>query len=165
MGLPFAEVCVPASRRLSSVPSETRFATPWVLGSIGLAIIAIVGTSALFSLPLVGRFAGFVGFAVLFLASTVVFLPLYYVPLRSVTTPSAALPKALVTAFGWPLVHTGPLLHYYTANASRYAIYGVLSGFSIILTSLYLAAVLLMVGIAVNATLEDERRVTNLRAD
>lgn len=123
-----------------------------VLGSIGLAIVGIVGTSALFSLPPIGPFAGLVGFVVLFLALTVAFLPLYYVPSRSATTPSAALPGALVTAFGWTLIHTG--VHYYAANAGRYAIYGVLSGIIIILTSLYFAAVLLMVGIVVNATLE-----------
>ena len=123
-----------------------------VLGSIGLAIVAIVGTSALFPLPPVGPFAGLSGVVVLVSALTVAFLPMYYVPSRSATTPSAALPGALVAAFGWALVHTG--VHYYAANAGRYAIYGVLSGVIVILTSLYLAAVLLMVGIVVNATLE-----------
>jgi membrane protein len=44
----------------------------------------------------------------------------------------------------------------YVVNAAQYAIYGVLSGIILMLTSIYLAAVVLMVGLVVNAVLAAE---------
>jgi membrane protein len=122
-----------------------------ILGSLGLAILAIFFTSTLFTLPPEGSFAGLV---MLFIALTVALLPLYYVPSTVLPSPSAALPGALTTAFGWTAIHTGIL--YYAANAGKYAIYGVLSGIIIILTSLYIAASILMLGVIVNTTLVEE---------
>jgi membrane protein len=71
-----------------------------------------------------------------------------------VTTPRAALPGAVTAAAGWTTLHAA--VQFYAGNATQYAIYGVLSGVIIILTSLYLAAVVLMVGVVVNATLAGE---------
>lgn len=125
-----------------------------ILGSFGLAIVSIIFTSTLFALLPAAPLVGFAGFLVLIGALTVAFLPLYYIPSRLATSPSAALPGALTAAFGWTVIHTA--IQFYTANAAKYAIYGVLSGVIIILTSLYIAAGVLMVGIIVNATLTDE---------
>ena len=125
-----------------------------VLGSIGLAILSIIVTSAIFGTLPAGLLVEFVGFAVLFVALVGAFVPLYYVPSRAVTTPSNALAGAITAAFGWTVIHAG--VQFYAVHATRYAIYGVLSGIMVILTSLYFAAIVLMVGIIVNATLADE---------
>lgn len=122
-----------------------------VLGSLCLAIVSIVLISILFGLPPFGPFVAFVGLVVLFGTLTAVFLPLYYIPSRLVTVPSAALPGALTAAFGWVVLH-GVIL-FFARNAAAYAIYGVLSGIIIILTSLYIAAFVLMTGIVVNTIL------------
>lgn len=122
-----------------------------VLGSIGLAILSIIVTSAIFGTLPAGLLVEFVGFAVLFVALVVAFVPLYYVPSRAVTAPSNALAGAVTAAFGWTVIHAG--VQFYAVHATRYAIYGVLSGIMVILTSLYFAAIVLMVGIIVNATL------------
>lgn len=121
------------------------------LGSLCLAILSIVLISILFSLPPFGPVVAVVGPIVLFGALTAAFLPLYYVPSRLLTSPSAALPGALTAAFGWTVLH-GVVL-FYARNAARYAIYGVLSGIILILTTLYIAAFVLLTGIVVNTIL------------
>jgi membrane protein len=87
---------------------------------------------------------------VLFGVLVLAFLPLYYLPSELVTSPSEALPGALTAGAGWTLLITG--IQYYAANAAQYALYGILSGVILILTSLYLAALVLMLGVVVNAT-------------
>ncbi|SEO40760.1 membrane protein [Halogranum amylolyticum] len=122
-----------------------------ILGSIGLAAVAIVATSILFALPPAGLAVEVAAFLGLWLTLAATFVPLYYVPSRAVTSPTAALPGAVVTSFAWTTLHT--FLHFYSVNAGQYAIYGVLSGIVILLTSLYLAASALLTGIVVNAEL------------
>jgi membrane protein len=122
-----------------------------VLGTLTLAMLAIVllsMLSAVFSAGPVGVLAGFV---VLLVVLTGTLVPLYYVPSRVMASPSSALPGALATAFGWTVLHAA--IRVYSANATQYAIYGVLSGIIIILTAIYLAAVSLMMGVVVNAVL------------
>ncbi len=87
---------------------------------------------------------------VLFGMLVVAFVPLYYVPSRRAADPWAALPGAVTAAFGWTVLVVA--IQFYATHASRYALYGVLSGIIIIFTALYLAAGVLMVGIVVNAT-------------
>lgn len=125
-----------------------------VLGSFALAIVSIVVTSTLGALLPSAPLSGLVAVVGLFVALAISFLPLYYVPSRLATSPPAALPGALTAAFGWTILHTA--VQFYATHAAQYAIYGVLSGIIIILTSLYLAAVVLLVGIVVNATFADE---------
>jgi membrane protein len=124
-----------------------------VLGSLGLAIVSIVLTSVAFALLPDGLLLSAAGAVVLFVALTAAFVPLYYVPSTVLESPTAALPGALTAASGWTVLHTG--VQFYAGNASQYAVYGVLSGIIIILTSLYIAAIVLMGGIVVNATLSD----------
>lgn len=122
-----------------------------VLSSLCLAIISIILISILFSLPPFSLLVAFIGLIVLFGTLTAIFLPLYYLPSRLLTSPSAALPGALTAAFGWTILH-GAIL-FFASNAATYAIYGVLSGIIIILTSLYIAAFVLLTGIVVNTIL------------
>ncbi|PSQ28668.1 hypothetical protein BRD06_03850 [Halobacteriales archaeon QS_9_67_15] len=121
-----------------------------VLGSLSLAALAVVFTGGVFSRlsagPLIVGLWPFVLFGVLVLA----FLPLYYLPSKVTTSPSDALPGALTAGSGWTLLITG--IQFYAANAGQYALYGILSGVILILTSLYLAALVLMLGVVINAT-------------
>lgn len=120
-----------------------------ILGSLGTAILAVVGISILFAALPTSPFVELAGFAGLWFALVVSFVPLYYVPSGAVTSPTAALPGAVTAAFGWAALHT--FFRYYATNAGQYAIYGVLSGVIIILTGLYLAASILLIGVIVNA--------------
>jgi membrane protein len=129
-----------------------------ILGSIGLGFGVIVAASRLFvlvprALPVVA-----LGAAFLFVALTVVFIPLYYVPTSELPSPVAALPGTLTVAFGWTVLLVS--VRFYVANAATYAIYGVLSGILLLLTSLYVAGVVLMLGFVVNATLSERAAVT-----
>lgn len=70
---------------------------------------------------------------------------------RLVTATSIALPGTLTVAFGWMVLY-GVIL-FFAKNTATYAIYGVLSEIISILTSLYIAAFVLMTGIVVNTVL------------
>lgn len=124
-----------------------------ILGSLALVMVVIVLMSVILRLGPDGTRVGAGGLMVMPFVLAAAFLPLYYLPSRAVTSARTALPGAFTAAFGWTALLT--VVQLYAANATRYAVYGVLSGVIIILTSLYLAAVVLMVGVVVNATLTD----------
>lgn len=124
-----------------------------ILVLMGLPVASIVLAGAL-SVPLAGiPGSAFVWSLALLVALTATFLPLYYTSSRVVTSARAALPGAVVAAVGWTALLTG--IRFYAVNASEYALYGVLSGIIIILTSLYLASLILMTGVVVNAVAAD----------
>lgn len=122
-----------------------------VLGVLTLAILAMLLVSMLLAVFSAGPLGVLTGSAILLVVLTVTLVPLYYVPSRLMATPSAALPGALATAGGWTVLLAG--IQVYAANAAQYAIYGVLSGIVIILTTLYLGAMVLMLGVVVNAVI------------
>jgi membrane protein len=129
-----------------------------ILGSLGLGIGSVVVASALFALLPGASHVVAGGLVFLFVALTVVFLPLYYVPTNEIPTLTSALPGTLTVAVGWTVLLAA--VRFYVANAATYAVYGVLSGILLVLTSLYVAAVVLMLGFVVNATLADGAAVT-----
>ncbi|WP_224268010.1 YihY/virulence factor BrkB family protein [Haloprofundus salinisoli] len=130
-----------------SLSEQLRDAVTTVV-SLSLALTMIIVTSAVFALLSATSLVGIVGSLALLVALTGAFLPMYYVPSRVVTSWSGAVPGALTAAVGWSLLLSA--IHFYAVNATRYAIYGVLSGIIIILTSLYVAASMLMIGVIVN---------------
>jgi len=134
-----------AERRLSVQLRDAAI----VLGTLSLAILAILAQSLLLAVLPVGPLGILFGYATLFAVLTAIFLPLYAIPSREVPSFPAALPGALTTAFGWTVLHA--VIQFYTANAAQYAVYGVLSGVILILTSTYAAAAVLLVGVVVNA--------------
>ncbi|WP_435196491.1 YhjD/YihY/BrkB family envelope integrity protein [Natronomonas sp. EA1] len=82
---------------------------------------------------------------------TVTFLPLYYVlPARGVTVREA-LPGAVFAALGWTALQTGFRL--YASMAGSYEAYGVLGGVLLLITWLYFGALVLLVGVVLNAAL------------
>lgn len=131
-----------------------------ILGSFGLVIVSIVFTNLVFALLPVGRVLAYSKPFVQFSMLTVAFFPLYYAPSQTVTSPTGALPGALTAAAGWTVLLTA--IQIYAANASRYALFGVLSGIIIILTSLYLASVILMLGVVVNTVTANADDVSGL---
>lgn len=120
-----------------------------ILGGLSLAMVVIVATSTLFEFPTADPLSGLAGIVVLWVALSVAFFPLYYVPSGLVTSPTGALPGTVVASFGWTALHT--VIQFYALHAGQYAVYGVLSGVIIVLTGLYLAAAVLLTGIIVNA--------------
>jgi membrane protein len=122
-----------------------------VLGSLTLGVGSILAVSALFVLLPDAPLALTGGLVVLPVALTVSFLPLYYFPSRDIETVRTAAPGAVTSAVGWTIMLAG--IRFYAENAGSYAIFGVLSGILLILTGLYVAASLLVVGHVVNATL------------
>ena len=122
-----------------------------VLGTLTVAIIVIIVQSVFLALFATDLLSVVAGFAVLFVVLTVTLLPLYLVPSRVAGSLTDALPGAMTTAMGWTVIHA--VVQFYVTNAGQYAIYGVLSGLILILTSTYVAAIVLMVGVVVNAVL------------
>jgi len=124
-----------------------------ILGSFGLVIGSILLTNLLFILVPTAHRLAVVEPLVLFGLLTIAFLPLYYAPSQVVMTPRDALPGALLAAAGWTILLT--VISFYARNASTFALYGVLSGIIIILTSLYAAGGILMLGIVLNVVTAD----------
>ncbi|SFR32844.1 YihY/virulence factor BrkB family protein [Halogeometricum limi] len=122
-----------------------------VLGSLALALCTIVLTTVAFSAFSARPSVVAAGVVALVATLSLAFLPLYYFPSRRVTSLREALPGSLTAALGW----TGLLVfaHLYAANAERLAVYGAISGIIVVLTSVYVAALLLLTGVVLNATL------------
>lgn len=119
-----------------------------VIGSLVSSGLVLVTTSAVSLAVVDGVLFDAVVAGVLFGALTAVFLPMYYVPSDVVSGLRSALPGAVVAASGWTVLHV--VVQVYVGQAARYAVYGTLSGVLLLLTSLYVAALLLMFGVAVN---------------
>jgi len=128
-----------------------------VIGSLAASGLVLVTTSAI-SLAFADSvlFDG-VAAGVLLGALTVVFLPMYYVPSDVVSGLQSALPGAVFAASGWTVLHV--IVQVYVRQASQYAIYGTLSGVLLLLTSLYIASLLLMLGVAVNCRYVDGAQI------
>ncbi|MFC7323315.1 YihY/virulence factor BrkB family protein [Halorubrum rutilum] len=81
----------------------------------------------------------------------VVFLPMYYLLPQPAIGVREALPGALIAAVGWTLLQAG--FQVYAAGAAQYQVYGVIGGVLLLVTWLYLAAVVVVVGGVVNVVL------------
>lgn len=121
-----------------------------VLGSLLLVLAAVVVTAVGFAVLPEGPWTTYGWPPVVLGVLAGAFLPLYYFPSEVAGSLREALPGAAVAAGGWTALLVG--IQFYARNAGQYAIYGVLSGVIIILTSLYLAAMALMLGVVVNVT-------------
>ncbi|WP_123620303.1 YihY/virulence factor BrkB family protein [Halorubrum sp. CSM-61] len=121
-----------------------------VLGvGVGIGVMVAVGAfvAAADAVPLVD--AASVLALPAFLA--VVFLPMYYVLPQPAIGIREALPGAVFAAVGWTLLQAG--FQVYAASAGRYQVYGVIGGILLLVTWLYLAAAVVVVGGVVNVVL------------
>ncbi|GAB7009503.1 YihY/virulence factor BrkB family protein [Halorubrum trueperi] len=82
---------------------------------------------------------------------TVVFLPMYYLLPRPTIPVGEALPGAAFAATGWTLLQAG--FQVYAASAGQYQVYGVIGGILLLVTWLYVAAVVVVVGGVINVVL------------
>jgi membrane protein len=122
-----------------------------VVASFGVALVVTVGlglaASVLTWLPLHGVLAPVVLVVPLLLA----FFPIYYVFPDTHVTVREVLPGVVVAAVGWTVLQVGFQL--YVTYAGQSEVYGTLGAVLLILTWLYLAGLLLLVGVAVNVVL------------
>ncbi|WP_049911978.1 YihY/virulence factor BrkB family protein [Halorubrum kocurii] len=81
----------------------------------------------------------------------VVFLPMYYLLPQPAIGVREALPGAAFAAIGWTLLQAG--FQVYAAGAGQYQVYGVIGGILLLVTWLYLAAAVVVVGGVVNVVL------------
>ncbi len=122
--------------------------------TVGVIAVAVVGGA-------VTRFAGDaapLARAVSVLTLVAAFLPLYYVfPGRPVTVREA-LPGTVLAAAGWSVL--GSVFAVYASVAGG-SVYGVLGAALLVVTWLYLGALIVMVGAVVNATMAGEPTSTD----
>ncbi|MFC5278200.1 YihY/virulence factor BrkB family protein [Halorubrum rubrum] len=113
---------------------------------VGIGVMVAVGTflAAVDAIPAVEAASILALPAVL----TVVFLPLYYLLPEPAIGVGEALPGAAFAAGGWTLLQAG--FQVYAANAGQYQVYGVIGGVLLLVTWLYLAAVVVVVGGVIN---------------
>ena len=127
------------------------------LGAVGVGVAATVAVGALVAgvgvSESVERFdlLGVVGTVGLVASLTVAFLPLYYVLPGGAVGVREAVPGAVFAAVGWTLLQTG--FRAYAGAAGSYETYGVLGGVLLLVTFLYVGALLLLLGVVLNAVL------------
>ncbi len=118
---------------------------------VGIAVMVAVGTfvAAVDAIPLVET-ASILALPVFL---TAVFLPMYYMLPQPSISAREALPGAAVAAVGWTVLQAGFQL--YAASAGQYQVYGVIGGILLLVTWLYVAAIVVVVGGVVNVVLAD----------
>ncbi len=129
-----------------------------VLVAVGIALTVALGTviaTANASITLFGiDFLGTAGGIVNLLGLTLVLLPLYYFLPATEISITEALPGAIWGALGWTLLQT--VFRIYATHTSKYAAYGVLGGVLLLVTFLYFGALVLLIGVVINAALAGE---------
>lgn len=125
-----------------------------VLGSILFAVVVLSATSALLSeVPFRVPYPTLVWNTVAALILVLALLPLFYILPPVPVTVEHALPGTAITAVGWALLQLG--FFYYAKNAVAYDAYGLLGAVLLFITFLYFAALVLLVGAAVNVALSE----------
>ncbi|WP_256296103.1 YihY/virulence factor BrkB family protein [Haloarchaeobius salinus] len=130
---------------------------------IGLAAVGLAGGVAavvtiavnLLNLP----YGGVVGGVVTVVALGLVFFPLYYIFPHADVTVREALPGSAFAALSWTVLSV-VFSVYATEYATGYAVYGVVGGILLLVTWLYLGALVLLVGAALNAVLAGRNLAT-----
>lgn len=122
---------------------------------VGIGVMVVTGTAiaALDVLP--GR--ELIGIALLPAVLTLVFLPMYYVLPYPEVTIREALPGAAFAAVSWTALQAG--FQVYAANAGQYQVYGVIGGVLLLVTWLYFAAIVVIVGAVINVVLATGREI------
>lgn len=129
---------------------ERVFRAGTVLFSMGVGIWVMIVVGGAFA-TLIPPAWDILGFGLLLVGLTVVFLPLYYYLPEVNVTVRDVLPGAVLAAVGWVALQWG--FQVYAANATQFSLYGVLGGILLLVTWFYLAAILLLFGAAVNRVL------------
>lgn len=118
------------------------------LTAVGAGVGAVIVVGAAVAL-LPGQLPGGLGAVALFLTLVVVFLPLYYLFPDADFAVREVVAGAALAALGWTVL--GSVFHLYATYVSGASVYGLLGAVLLVLTWLYLGALLLLVGAALNA--------------
>ncbi|WP_430503894.1 YhjD/YihY/BrkB family envelope integrity protein [Haloparvum sp. PAK95] len=136
--------------------AQLRDATTVAVGlGVGLAAMVVVGTVV--AAVDVGPLVDVVSILLLPALLTLVFLPIYYVLPYPLVTLREALPGAVVAAVGWTALQA--IFQLYAAGAEQYQVYGVIGGILLLVTWLYVAALVVIVGAVVNVVLSERQEV------
>jgi membrane protein len=133
----------------ASLLEQVRDALVVVVG-IALAIGLVVAVGAALSiLNLQLPFVNVIGSLVLIVVLAIAFLPVYYVLPPVDVSVGEVLPGAAVAAVGWVILQVG--FRIYASNAGRYQAYGIIGAVLLFVTWLYFAAIVVLIGAALNA--------------
>jgi len=123
--------------------------------AIGVGIVAMVAVGAVVGtldvIPLVSTLSVLLLPALL----TLVFFPMYYLLPYPQVTVREALPGAAFAATGWTVLQAG--FQVYAASAGQYQVYGVIGGVLLLVTWLYIAAIIVVLGAVINVVLAEGR--------
>jgi membrane protein len=133
-----------------------------VLAAIGTAVLAMLAASvALAVLPSL-PFVEVLNVLGLVVGLTFAFLPIYYVFPDMRVAIGDVLPGAVFAAVGWTALQG--VFQVYVAIGFRSELYGVIGGAILLVTWLYFAAVVLLLGAAINVVLAGRGRRRGPRA-
>lgn len=124
---------------------------------LGFGLAAMVAVGTVVAAVDVGPLVDVVSILLLPALLTLVFLPIYYVLPYPLVTLREALPGAVVAAIGWTVLQA--IFQLYAAGAEQYKVYGVIGGILLLVTWLYVAALVVIVGAVVNAVLSERFEV------
>nr|WP_119821973.1 YhjD/YihY/BrkB family envelope integrity protein [Halalkaliarchaeum desulfuricum] len=125
-----------------------------VATSIGLGAALMIVTAGVIAALDPGPLYGITSVLALPVVLAVVFFPLYYLLPYAEVTVREVLPGTAFAAVGWTLLQAG--FQVYAAAAGQYQVYGFVGGILLIVTWLYFAAIVLLVGAAINAVLDGD---------
>ncbi|MFC4552996.1 MULTISPECIES: YihY/virulence factor BrkB family protein [Halorussus] len=122
-----------------------------VLFALVLAVGVVVAAAAAFALVPNLPLAGLLNPLLLVAGLILAFFPVYYVFPDVDLTPREVAPGLLFATVGWAVLQW--LFQIYVVYAGRYEAYGVVGGVLVLVTWLYLSALVLLLGAVVNAVL------------
>lgn len=132
-----------------------------VLVALCFALLAVLvaglGLRLLPNLP----FPRLIGDVLLILGLSIVFVPIYYVFPDVDLSITMVLPGAVVAAVGWMLLKTG--FGIYVGYSSVQDVYGVIGGVILLITFLYFAALVILIGATTNVVLMGSRPTVPLK--
>lgn len=102
---------------------------------------------------------GFLVSIVSILVLAIALFPLFYFLPADDVSIGEAIPGAVFSAFGWTILQT--VFRIYAANSSKYEAYGVIGAVLLLVTVLYFAGIVLLLGVLLNGILAgriDSRR-------
>jgi membrane protein len=119
-----------------------------VIGALGVALVAVVAASAVYSLVPALPLARVWKHLFLLAGLPIAFLPLFYVFPDADLTIRESLPGAIVAAVGWTALQL--VFGFYVSYSSTSELYGVIGAVVLLITWLYFGALVILIGAATN---------------
>jgi len=126
-----------------------------VLGTIALAVAAMVAAGAVFATFEGLPYVRYLNPLLLVVGLTIAFFPIYYVYPDRDLSPRQVLPGTVVAAVGWAVLQA--VFQVYVSISQTAEVYGVIGGVLLLITWLYFAALILLLGATVNVVLARRR--------